>query len=652
MAEAADFEADFENTSLEHYEPGEMPQIEQDENAETRIDRVQRLVNSVWFSMFHEACPRVVLFGSRDYGLATASSDWDYALEIHDHLSAHAKVFRAKFRQCLCERGLAKWMETEDQLKLNTLKWKFKDDKVQSSLNVSSSASMALARATTSFLKTFYLQHKGAQESIKQVASMLRGNKHMVTGGVVGETLKSAALYLWCAPFIAGRDDVVSSEELFQFLARFTADTVAVEIDLDNHAVRRVQRAGSWKQDALVVRQLSRAGRRNAASKVTEVSLASLQNFCCAEGRVQSVLFEQVRCEHFVCSDVPTITRHNVSRGTVVSCIAPSVGYDVKVWRVLVVLTGNGNDRCIDFGAGCTYKYVVTVSWQGDHTQPVEWLPSYLENLRDAISAQVPQGLLKGVDLLGLSRGHMALMACCESRRSDIHLRLAAQYRHFMAAGGCIWQARDPSVVSRILQGISEMSRARRSSKLFTMVVLARMDSATLWSGDVMIHTTKRKKDKIPRVLYAEHAQQITPYADVRVLNLGGHMHALKVACAWANYVCEHGKLPPMKADASASDLSTILSDIGRLHADSISTTRVIDEASWQFLFKRKGRRRRSPPLHPPSGHLGKAVLKKLRNFAVCTISGEPGVGKSRDTAPSLLGTLMNKISMASMGLH
>ena len=123
------------------------------------------------------------------------------------------------------------------------------------------------------------------------------------------------------------------------------------------------------------------------------------------------------------------------------------------------------------------------------------------------------------------------------------------------------------------------MSSIRQSPKLFTMVVLARMDNATLWIGDVTIHTTKRKK-KIPRVLYAEHAQQITPYADVRVLNLGGHMHALKIACAWANYVCEFGKLPPMKADASASGLSKILSDIGRLHADSISTTRVIDEAS------------------------------------------------------------------------
>ena len=50
-----------------------------------RLD-IQRLVESIWHSMFQEKCPDVVCFGSRDYGLATQSSDWDYALEIHEHL--------------------------------------------------------------------------------------------------------------------------------------------------------------------------------------------------------------------------------------------------------------------------------------------------------------------------------------------------------------------------------------------------------------------------------------------------------------------------------------------------------------------------------------------------------------------------------------
>ena len=126
MAETAGFEADFGYTSSEHSEPDAMFPMEQEEDAEGRYDRMQRLVESIWHSMFQEKCPDVVRFGSRDYGLATQSSDWDYALEIHEHLSAYAKVFRAKFRQYLCECGLAMYWETEDQLKLNTLKWKFK----------------------------------------------------------------------------------------------------------------------------------------------------------------------------------------------------------------------------------------------------------------------------------------------------------------------------------------------------------------------------------------------------------------------------------------------------------------------------------------------------------------------------------------------
>ena len=35
-------------------------------------------------------------------------------------------------------------------------------------------------------------------------------------------------------------------------------------------------------------------------------------------------------------------------------------------------------------------------------------------------------------------------------------------------------------------------------------------------------------------------------------------------ACAWANYIYEHGKLPPMESDASANVLSEMLSDIER----------------------------------------------------------------------------------------
>ena len=103
---------------------------------------------------------------------------------------------------------------------------------------------MAPARATFSLLQMFYAEYSAAQESVKRVASLLRGAKHMVSCGVVKPTLKSAALYLRCAFFINGQDEVVSPRELFQFLATSSAHKVAAEVNLNNYAVRCVHRAG------------------------------------------------------------------------------------------------------------------------------------------------------------------------------------------------------------------------------------------------------------------------------------------------------------------------------------------------------------------------------------------------------------------------
>ena len=83
---------------------------------------------------------------------------------------------------------------------------------------------------------------------------------------------------------------------------------------------------------------------------------------------------------------------------------------------------------------------------------------------------------------------------------------------------------------------------------------------------------------------------------------------------------------------------------------DSISTTRVIDEASWEFLSKRKRRSRTRPP-NPASGHLGEAVLQMLDNFAVGTVSCHPSAGKSRDVPPSLLSTLMERDRHGQYGI-
>ena len=210
--------------------------------------RLQELVHTVWDSVFEGLCPPVRAFGSQEYGLATDSSDWDYALEIDEHLMVHAKVFRAKFRQHLCDSGLAVWSKTEDQSKLNTLKWKFKGDAVQSSLNVSSSEEMSLARATTLFLKKFYTEHKGLKELVKSVASLLRGAGHMVVAGTVGQTLKSAALFLWCAYFIDSGSKLDTPEEMLLCLGTFAAENWAIEVDLDNCKMDCVKREARWRK--------------------------------------------------------------------------------------------------------------------------------------------------------------------------------------------------------------------------------------------------------------------------------------------------------------------------------------------------------------------------------------------------------------------
>ena len=78
-----------------------------------------------------------------------------------------------------------------------------------------------------------------------------------------------------------------------------------------------------------------------------------------------------------------------------------------------------------------------------------------------------------------------------------------------MVTEGCIWQAQDASVPSRILQGIAEsQAYGCRPSE---------MGSATLWSGDVIVHRTRRAKQYVPKALYTEHAVQIALFADVRI---------------------------------------------------------------------------------------------------------------------------------------
>jgi hypothetical protein len=155
-----------------------------------RLHRMQGIVEIVWRQLFFEECPRVVPFGSVAYDLATSSSDWDYALELPEELAPQGKVFRAKLRQHLCDRGFTTYWKTADQFQLQTLKWKFKGDKVQSSLNVSSTEAMALAMGTTRYLQEFYARNEDMKEPVRTVATLLRKAKHMAVCGGVSHPFK------------------------------------------------------------------------------------------------------------------------------------------------------------------------------------------------------------------------------------------------------------------------------------------------------------------------------------------------------------------------------------------------------------------------------------------------------------------------------
>ena len=82
------------------------------------------------------------------------------------------------------------------------------------------------------------------------------------------------------------------------------------------------------------------------------------------------------------------------------------------VEKVLVVLTGNGNDILRRAPEG--YQAVVSVTWSDDHTVPPTWLPDYLVAFTQRLRS-VPK--TRAVDLYGYSRGACALFHCC---RNDV----------------------------------------------------------------------------------------------------------------------------------------------------------------------------------------------------------------------------------------
>ena len=76
---------------------------------------------------------------------------------------------------------------------------------------------------------------------------------------------------------------------------------------------------------------------------------------------------------------------------------------------------------------------------------------------------------------------------------------------------------------------------------IFRLIVISRMDAATLWAGDVA-------RPAKPRITYQNHSQQIEESVEpngFRALNMASHMDTLQHAMDRAEELQGQGVLPP-----------------------------------------------------------------------------------------------------------
>ena len=412
---------------------------------------------------------RVKPFGSRVYDAAGPQSDYDFYLELPKGAGAQGKVLRGCIRQRLIDAKVTSWPKSHDQLENNTLKWTTLQRNHNVSINIAEEGVIGAAVLTTQFLKHFFRQHPGLRQSAMTVAQTLRDAKQMATEGTVGDTLKSAPFFMFCAA-IHSRKDCSAPATLFAEIATFDASQMAMMIELPDlsqmqassradaavatsaaadagdlfRTINFVARAGGRRADALMIVVAHKSASRNIAQRVTEPRLALIQHTCAAAIGMDPPIPSGVIALDFDLNSFNRTSRHLVTDiwthatyPAVTIIWKNSSAWDANV-RVLVVLTGNGNDRYIHSDA---YDFLLCVTWGKSHETNPGWLPGYL--LQIATAANNHEGGLEAIDVLGISRGHCALMACCEANQTHVHLRLAEQFRHFLVGGGCIWQRQD-----------------------------------------------------------------------------------------------------------------------------------------------------------------------------------------------------------------
>ena len=326
------------------------------------------------------------------------------------------------------------------------------------------------------------------------VAEKLRDEKQMATEGLIGDSLKSTPLFFLCAALHERFTSCDTKASLCTHIASFPASRIAITVNSEafeigtsgltvssfvwKDIITSQPRGASTPTDALLIWHCDGQNKRNSARRVSDPRLAAIQQICYAcvggEGIPRSVDEAAFRF------DAPMSQARHMVYDSWRQVSLPAVA---NVWRsrsarrnsvtVLVVLTGNGNDRYIHSSA---YDFVVTVTWDHNHETNPTWLRMYLLHLASA--AAKCKGGLGAIDVLGLSRGHCALMSCCQYSAQGFHIQLQSQFRHFMAAGGCIWQRQRPSIATQICRGLKGMSEVR-GSPIFRLIVISRMDGTT-----------------------------------------------------------------------------------------------------------------------------------------------------------------------------
>ena len=126
--------------------------------------------------------------------------------------------------------------------------------------------------------------------------------------------------------------------------------------------------------------------------------------------------------------------------------------------------------------------FIINITWAPNHRGNPTWLPLYLLTMKRAIADACVDPC--HVDVLGLSRGHCALMYCCST---GLHAHLVKEFRWFMVAAGCIWQQPDNTSLGPVREALHCMttSETRRGIPMFAFICLSYFDTAVCCEGDL-----------------------------------------------------------------------------------------------------------------------------------------------------------------------